>query len=142
MMRGISKEEGDQILEEFLVHVSKTNGTKRCAEESFKIMDNFVDSQLLISIIMMNSMKKQGMIPEQITDFERQILSALATMFSCAEKEDVPIQLQDLFEGNDEEIFEKVRESKKLIYAIQHLVSAYYHFDLFESKYPEISKMI
>ena len=53
-----------------------------------------------------------------------------------------PKPMQDLFEGNDEEIFEKVRGSKKLIYAIQHLVSAYYHFDLFESKYPEISKMI
>ena len=141
-MIGISKEDGDKILEEFLIHVSKTNGTKRCAEESFKIMDNFADSQLIISIIMINSMGKQGMIPEHVTDFERQIVSALSTMFSIAEKEDVPIQLQGIFEGSDEEIIEKVRGSRKLNFAVQQFVSAYYTYDLFESKYPEISKSL
>ena len=141
-MIGISKEDGDKILEEFLIHVSKTNGTKRCAEESFKIMDNFADSQLIISIIMINSMGKQGMIPEHVTDFERQIVSALSTMFSIAEKEDVPIQLQGIFEGSDEEIIEKVRGSRKLYFAVQQFVSAYYTYDLFESKYPEISKSL
>lgn len=142
MMISMNKEDGDKILEDFLVDISKTNGSKRCAEESFKIMNNFSDSNLLISVIMTNSMRQQGVIPEHVTDFERQILSALTTMFSLAENEDVPIQLQNLFEGNDDEILEKVRGSKKLFYAVQHFVGAYYHFDLFESKYPEISKMI
>jgi hypothetical protein len=141
-MIGISKEDGDKILEEFLINISKTNGSKRCAEESFKIMDNFADSQLIISIIMINSMGKQGMIPEHVTDFERQIVSALSTMFSIAEKEDVPIQLQGIFEGSDEEIIEKVRGSRKLHFAVQQFVSAYYTYDLFESKYPEISKSL
>ena len=141
-MIGISKEDGDKILEEFLINISKTNGSKRCAEESFKIMDNFADSQLIISIIMINSMGKQGMIPEHVTDFERQIVSALSTMFSIAEKEDVPIQLQGIFKGSDEEIIEKVRGSRKLHFAVQQFVSAYYTYDLFESKYPEISKSL
>lgn len=141
-MIGINKEDGDKILEEFLINISKKNGSKRCAEESFKIMDNFSDSQLIISIIMINSMGKQGMIPEHVTDFERQIVSALSTMFSIAEKEDVPIQLQTIFEGTDEEIIEKVKSSRKLCFAVQQFVSAYYTYDLFESKYPEISKMI
>jgi hypothetical protein len=141
-MIGISKEDGDKILEEFLINISKTNGSKRCAEESFKIMDNFADSQLIISIIMINSMEKQGMIPEHVTDFERQIISALSTMFSIAEKEDVPIQLQGIFEGTDEEIIEKVKSSRKLYFAVQQFVSAYYTYDFFESKYPEISKAL
>jgi hypothetical protein len=142
MMIGISKEDGDKILEEFLIQVSKKNGSKRCAEESFKIMDNFSDSQLIISFLMINSMKQQGMIPTHITDFERQIISALTTMFSSADKEDIPIQLQGVFDGTEDEIVKKVMRSNKINFAVQQFVSAYYHFDLFESKYPEISKML
>lgn len=142
MMIGINKEDGDKILEEFLIHISKSNGTKRCAEESFKLMDNFPDSQLVISIIMINSMKEQGIIPEHVTDFERQIISALATIFSDAEKEHIPIQLQGIFDGTEEQIIEKVRSSKKLHFAVEQFVNAYYQYDLFESKYPEISKML
>jgi len=141
-MIGISKEDGDKILEEFLIQVSKKNGSKRCAEESFKIMDNFSDSQLIISFLMINSMKQQGMIPTHITDFERQIISALTTMFSSADKEDIPIQLQGVFDGTEDEIVKKVMRSNKINFAVQQFVSAYYHFDLFESKYPEISKML
>jgi hypothetical protein len=142
MMIGISKEDGDKILEEFLIQVSKKNGSKRCAEESFKIMDNFSDSQLIISFLMINSMKQQGMIPTHITDFERQIISALTTMFSSADKEDIPIQLQGVFDGTEDEIVKNVMRSNKINFAVQQFVSAYYHFDLFESKYPEISKML
>jgi hypothetical protein len=141
-MIGINKEDGDKILEEFLVQISKSNGTKRCAEESFKIMDNFADSQLVISVIMVNSMRQQNMIPDHVTNFETQIVSALATVFCDAEKEHIPIQLQGLFEGNEEEIIENVRNSKKLYFAVQQFVSAYYQYDFFESKYPEISKMV
>jgi len=82
------------------------------------------------------------MIPLHVTDFETQILSAIATMFSTADKEDIPIQLQGIFQGSEEEIIEKVGKSRKLYFAVQQFVSAYYHFDLFESKYPEISKML
>lgn len=141
-MISINKEDGDKILEEFLIDISKKNGTKRCAEESFKIMDNFPDAQLFISIIMINSMKQQGIIPEHVTDFERQIISALATVFSDAEKEYIPIQLQEIFQGTEEELIEKVKNSKKLHFAVGQFVNAYYQYDLFESKYPEISKMI
>jgi hypothetical protein len=142
MMIGINKEDGDKILEEFLIHISKNNGTKRCAEESFKLMDNFPDSQLVISIIMINSMKQQGIIPEHVIDFERQIISALATIFSDVEKQFIPIQLQGIFDGTEEEIAEKVTNSKKLHFAVEQFVNAYYQYDLFESKYPEISKML
>ena len=141
-MISINKEDGDKILEEFLIDISKKNGTKRCAEESFKIMYNFPDAQLFISIIMINSMKQQGIIPEHVTDFERQIISALATVFSDAEKEYIPIQLQEIFQGTEEELIEKVKNSKKLHFAVGQFVNAYYQYDLFESKYPEISKMI
>jgi hypothetical protein len=141
-MISINKEDGDKILEEFLINISKTNGTKRCAEESFKIMDNFADAQLVISIIIINSMRQQGIIPKHVTNFERQIISALATVFSDAEKEYVPIQLQEIFQGTEEELIEKVRSSKKFNFAVGQFVNAYYQYDFFESKYPEISKMI
>jgi hypothetical protein len=141
-MIAIKKEDGDKILEEFLVQASKINQTKRCAEESFKIMDNSADSQFVISTIIINSIRQQGMFPEYVTDFERQVISALATVFSDAEKEHIPIQLQGIFQGTEEQIIENVRNSKKLHFAIAQFVHAYYEYDLFESKYPEISKMI
>ena len=142
MMIGINKEDGDKILLDFLLKVSNDNGSKRCAEESIKIMEDFNDAQLVISIIIINSMMQQGMIPNHITDFETQILSALATMYSTADDEDVPIQLQGVFQGTDEEIVERVRNSRKLYFAVQQFVSAYYNYDLFENKYPEISKAL
>lgn len=141
-MIGINKEDGDKILEEFLIEISKKNGSKRCAEESFKIMDNFADAQLVISTIIIKSMIEQNMIPDHTINFEIQITSALATIFSTADKEDIPIQLQGIFSGSDEEIIEKVRNSRKLEFAIKQFVSAYYQYDFFESKYPEISKML
>ena len=141
-MIGINKDDGDKILTEFLVQATKDNGSSRCAEESLKIMDNFNDSQMVISIILVNSMMQQGMIPEHVTNFETQIVSALSTMFSTCDKSEIPIQLQDLYEGDEDEIIERVSRSRKMFFAVQQFVNAYYHYDLFENKYPEISKML
>jgi hypothetical protein len=87
-------------------------------------------------------MLEQGLIPEHVTDFGTRIISALSTMFATCDKSDVPIQLQDLFEGTDEEIIDKVSRSRKMHFAIQQFVSAYYNYEIFENKYPEISKML
>ena len=87
-------------------------------------------------------MLQQCMIPEHITDFETRIISAISTMFTTCDKSDVPIQLQDLFEGTDDEIIDKVSRSRKMQFAIQQFVSAYYTYEIFENKYPEISKML
>jgi hypothetical protein len=138
----INKEDGDKILEDFFIDIVKKNGSKRCAQESFKIMEDLGDSQLVISLLIEDSMKRQGLIPEHIIVFERQIISALTTTFSCVEKEDIPIQLQGIFQGTDDEIFEKIRSSRKMYFAVQQFVSAYYQYDFFESKYPETSKML
>jgi hypothetical protein len=142
MMIGLNKDDGDKILTEFLVQATKDNGSTRCAEESLKIMDDFNDSQMVISIILVNSMMQQGMIPKHVTDFETQIVSALSTMFSTCDTSEIPIQLQDLFEGTEDEIVERVSKSRKMFFAVQQFVNAYYHYDLFENKYPEISKML
>lgn len=141
-MIGLNKDDGDKILTEFLVQATKDNGSTRCAEESLKIMDDFNDSQMVISIILVKSMMQQGMIPKHVTDFETQIVSALSTMFSTCDTSEIPIQLQDLFEGTEDEIVERVSKSRKMFFAVQQFVNAYYHYDLFENKYPEISKML
>jgi hypothetical protein len=47
-----------------------------------------------------------------------------------------------MFEGTDDEVVDKVRRSRKMFFAIQNFVSAYYQYDLFENKYPEINKML
>jgi hypothetical protein len=142
MIVGISKEDGDRVLTDFLVNASKKNGTKECAEESYKIMEDFNDSQLVISIIISESMRESKQFPEDIRRFEVQIMSALATLFSTCDKSDVPQQFKDLFFGTEDEVTDKVSRDKKLQFAIRNFVSSFYHFNHFENKYPEITKML
>jgi hypothetical protein len=142
MIVGISKEDGDRVLTDFLVNASKKNGAKECAEESYKIMDDFNDSQLVISIIISESLRESKQFPEDIRKFEVQIMSALATLFSTCDKSDVPHQFKDLFFGTEDEVTDKVSRDKKLQFAIRNFVSSFYHFNHFENKYPEITNML
>lgn len=142
MMAILDKEDGDKMLLDFLLEITKNNGTKRCAEESIKIMDNFPDSQLLLSIILVQSLRGQKLIPEHVLDFEIQIISALSTIFTTCELAEIPIPLREIFDGTDEEVIEKVNKSRKINFAIQQFVNGYYQYDLFENKYPEINKML
>jgi hypothetical protein len=142
MIIGITKEDGDRMLTDFLVKIAKIDGTKECAEESFQIMDDFNDSQLIVSIIVADAFKQKGHIPEKIGVFQNNILSALATMFVTCDKEEVPKEFGDLFLGSDEEVLEKVNLNKKINFAVEQFVSAFYHFETFEKKYPVISKLL
>ena len=105
-------------------------------------MDNFADSQFLLSIILMLSLRNQNLIPNHVIDFERQVVSALSTIFTTCEVEDIPIPLREMFEGTDEQVVEKVGKSRKMSFAIQQFVNSYYQYDLFENKYPEINKTL
>lgn len=142
MILGINKEEGDRMLTDFLVDFCKKNGTKECAEEAYKIMEDFQDSQLLITFLLNASIRGGGQIPEDIADFETKIISALATIFNSCDKEDVPNQFGDLFFGSEEEVMDKIIYDKKIKYATQQFVTAFYTFRDFESRNPEITKML
>jgi hypothetical protein len=141
-MMGMSKEDGDRLLEDFLLDASKKNGAKECAEESYRLMENEADSQLVISLVVSESFRRAGKIPKDFAVFETNILSAIATMYTTCDKTDIPFQFKDLFFGTEEEIVNKVGKDKKLNFAIKHFVMAFYHFEDFETKYPEITKML
>jgi hypothetical protein len=141
-MISINKEDGDRLLEDFLIDATKKDGSSKCAEESYRIMRSHDDTQLVLCALITNSMRYSGNIPESITKLEVSILSALTTLFSDCETEEIPDELSDIFSGTQEEIFEKVSLSKKLHYATQAFVSAYLHFDKFEKDYPVISKIL
>ena len=81
-------------------------------------------------------------MPQEISDFESLILSALSTIYTTCDKSDVPHQFKDLFNGTDEEVINKVNRDRKINFAVQNFVSAFYHYNNFENKYPEISKML
>ena len=142
MIIGISKEDGDRILENFLIGASKDNGSVECAKESIEIMDRFEDSQLIVSLIVSNSMRKSGQIPERVIDFEVEILSALTTMFNTCDEPKIPVEFGKLFSGTEEEVLDKVGANKKVHFAVQAFVNAFYTFDNFEKQYPEITKML
>jgi hypothetical protein len=141
-MLGISKDDGDRILTDFLIDITKKNGTKECAEESYKIMEDFNDSQLIVSIIINDSINHSGQKPQEISNFESAILSALATVYSTSDKADVPPQFKDLFLGTDDEVIQKVMRNRKIQFAVQNFTSSFFHFSHFETQYPEISKML
>lgn len=143
MIVSIEKEEGDRILTDFLVEASKANGTKECAEESYKIMNNLDDSQLVISIIIREIAKQSKHFPKEVTEFEVKIMSALASFFSTFDKPEVPHQFKELFcETTKTDLARNLYTNKKLIFAVQNFVNAFYRFDCFEKKYPEITKML
>jgi hypothetical protein len=142
MIIGISKEDGDRILENFLVGASKMNGSVECAKESIKIMDSFDDSQLIVSIIVSNSMRRDGQVSEDSINFEVDILSALTTMYNTCTEAEIPIQFGSLFSGTEDEVLDKVGGNKKLHFAVQAFTNAFYTFDKFEKQYPEITKML
>lgn len=142
MIVGINKEDGDRILEDFLVRATKENGSVECAKESIKIMDEFETSQLIISLIISNSIRKTGKIPERVINFEIEILSALTTMFNTCDEPEIPIEFGKLFSGTEDEVLDKVGSNKKIHFAVQSFVNAFYTFAKFEKQYPEISKML
>jgi hypothetical protein len=142
MIIGISKENGDRILENFLIGASKENGSVECAKESIEIMDKFDDSQLIVSLLVSNSIRSLGQIPERVIDFEIEVLSALTTMFTTCDEVDIPAEFEDLFLGTEDEVLDKVGENKKINFAVQAFVNAFYTFDRFEKKYPQITKML
>lgn len=142
MIIGINKDEGDKILENFLIQATKENGSKACAEESHKILENFEDSQLILGIIVSEMMRDNKQISKKVIDFELNILSAIATIFSECNKSDVPLEFGNLFTGTKKEILDKVSVNAKIIFAVQAFVNAFYTFGYFKRKYPEITKML
>jgi hypothetical protein len=142
MIIGINKDEGDKILENFLIEATKENGSKACAEESYKILENFQDSQLILGIILSEIMRDKKQISKKIIDFEVRILSAITTIFSECDKSDIPLEFGNLFSGTEQEILDKVSVNAKIIFAVQAFVTAFYNFREFERKYPEITKML
>jgi hypothetical protein len=140
----ISKEEGDKLLEDFLIDVTNRNGSKRCAEESYKILEDPLDCQLVMTVLFKTIFDKKKLTPKNVKEFENGILSALTTMMCCCDSEDLPKPLTPFFEDakNDEEVFERVKNSKKLMYAVSEFAIAFMQYDYFESKYPEISKSL
>jgi len=142
MILGVNKEEGDRMLTDFLVDFCKKNGTKECAEEAYRIMESFQDSQLVLSFLLNSSVRGDRNFPQEIINFETSIVSALATIFSSCDEEDVPNQFGDLFFGSEDEVTDNVIQDKKIKFAVQQFVTAFYTFRDFESRNPQISNML
>jgi hypothetical protein len=140
----INKDDGDKMLEDFLVDLTKSNDSRRCAQESLDILQNHFDRQLLLSVIVRKMLESQSEIPKHILDFEIGMLSALTAVFCTCEIEDIPKPLHKFLKDakNDDEVFERVKDSEKLKYAVSSFIGAYMQFDYFESKYPEINKAL
>ena len=143
MLLGLNKDDGDRILEEFLLHISKLSGSVESAKESLEIMNDFPCSQLLLSLIIKKGIIESGNVPENYIELEGAVLSALASCYSSIGEEEVPLQFKGFFNGkNEDEIFEKIEKNRKLNFAVQAFVASFFYYDQFEKKYPEICKML
>lgn len=129
----------ESVLEEFLIEITNKNGTKRCAEESYKILDNQNHSELLKFIIASKFLHSKKLIPQHIKDFEEDMINLFINIYKTNQNI-LPIQFLRIFESEENNITEKVKKSIKLNYAIYQFVSVFNTIDEFESNYPEITK--
>lgn len=142
-MISITKEEGDKILEEFLVEATKQNGSSECAQQSFALMNDNADCHLLLTIILKKMIRESESEPAHILELESSILSALTTVFTTVDDSDIPSDLKGIFEGKSEEdIFDNVVNDKSINFAVQAFVGSFLFFKKFEEKYSEIVKAL
>ena len=90
----------ENILEEFLIEITKKNGTKRCAEESFRLLENKHHSELLKFIIASKFLHSKKLIPEHIKDFEQDIINLFINIYKTNENI-LPIQFLRIFESEN-----------------------------------------
>jgi hypothetical protein len=147
-MVGISKDDAERLMEEFLVNASTVDDSREFAMESMNILNDKDLKQVLLGSIIVKL--KDSIDDKRLNDekdmriFMTNIVNAM--MIGCAEKQlkrcasnnKIPNNLKNCFS----EYVEDDWDNPKLQFAFDQFVSAFTAFELFEKKYPKIVKII
>jgi len=147
-MVGISKDDAERLMEEFLVNASTVDNSREFAMESMNILNDKDLKQVLLGSIIVKL--KDSIDDKRLNDekdmriFMTNIVNAM--MIGCTEKQlkrcasnnKIPNNLKNCFS----EYVENDWDNPKLQFAFDQFVSAFTAFELFEKKYPKIVKII
>lgn len=147
-MVGISKDDAERLMEEFLVNASTVDDSREFAMESMNILNDKDLKQVLLGSIIVKL--KDSIDDKRLNDekdmriFMTNIVNAM--MIGCTEKKlkrcasnnKIPNNLKNCFS----EYVEDDWDNPKLQFAFDQFVSAFTAFELFEKKYPKIVKII
>lgn len=147
-MVGISKDDAERLMEEFLVNASNVDNSREFAMESMNILNDKDLKQVLLGSIIVKL--KDSIDDKRLNDekdmriFMTNIVNAM--MIGCTEKQlkrcasnnKIPNNLKNCFS----EYVENDWDNPKLQFAFDQFVSAFTAFELFEKKYPKIVKII
>lgn len=147
-MVGISKDDAERLMEEFLVNASTVDDSREFAMESMNILNDKDLKQVLLGSIIVKL--KDSIDDKRLNDekdmrtFMTNIVNAM--MIGCTEKQlkkcasnfKIPNNLKNCFS----EYVEDDWDNPKLQFAFDQFVSAFTAFELFEKKYPKIVKII
>lgn len=135
----ISKEDSERLVEMFLIETCKDNVTKEFAEESMGILNDPIYKTVLLSSLLID-------FKDKFKDEDEGEHDMRVSMFACAnsvfdedcDEEDLPLKFKDLFSKDPDVAW----YNPKLQFAFDQFVSAFYLYELFEEKYPKITKQL
>lgn len=147
-MVGISKEDSERLMEEFLINASIKDDSSEFAVESMDILNDRNFRQVLLGSLIIGV--KDSIDDKQLNEekdmrfFMINVVNAM--MIGCTEKQlkactrnnKIPTNLKNCFS----EYVKDDYDNPKLQFAFDQFASAFRAFELFEKKYPKIAKII
>jgi hypothetical protein len=147
-MVGISKNESEKLMEDFLISGSTIDTSREFAMESMNILNDKNLRQILMGSLII---KLKDSIDEKRLNEEKDMRFFMtnivnAMLIGCTEKQlktcsrenKIPVKFKNCCSEDPLEDW----ENPKLKFAFDQFVSAFTAFEIFEKKYPKIVKII
>jgi hypothetical protein len=147
-MVGISKDDAERLMEEFLINGSIVDDSSEFAMESMNILNDKNFKQVLLGTLIIKI--KDSIDDKRLNDekamrlFMTNITNAMVIgctdkqLKRCSVNNSIPIKLTSSFS----EYVSDDWDNPKLQFAFDQFVSAFVAFEDFEKKYPKIVKII
>ncbi len=136
-MIAISKDDSERVVEQFLISLSKENGSQKLAVESMNVLNDKLHKAILLGSLLRTYKDSLKDIDNGEFQMRVCIMSALNCIFDeDCDLEEMPPKFAGLFASEDDDL---AWNNPKLQFAVDQFVSAFYTYELFENKYPNIA---
>ena len=135
----ISKEDSEKMVEMYLIQSGKEIDCEKLAEESMNLLNDPIFKNVLLTNLLIK-------FKDDFSEYDDGEHDMRVSMFACAnsifdedcDEEDLPPKFKGLFSVNSEVAW----NNPKLQFAFDQFVSAFYLYEVFEHKYPKITKKL
>jgi hypothetical protein len=134
----ISKDDSERIVEQFVVKLCENNNSTELATESMDILNDEIYKKVLLGSLLRSYKDEFKDVDNGEFDMRVKLMSGVSCVFDedCHEEDMIP-KFKGLFHSENTDA---VWNNPKLQFAFDQFVSAFYTYELFEKKYPKISK--